>query len=149
MISSSVLRLVAVTVLSTAASALFAADKSAPKYGCEFLTNYVPIAKALAADDLKSAQAAATALAKQAESTGMTGMATNAKALAAAPDIAKARAAFRPLTAEIEPLAAGEKEATVMYCPMARGTWVQDKGPVENPYYGKSMLHCGGPKPAK
>jgi hypothetical protein len=136
-----------VVALLVAASA-FAADKAVPKYGCELLTNYVPITKALAADDLKQAQLAATALSKQAVSNGMTGIVEKAKALAEAPDIAKARAALRPLTAEIEPLTITEKNVTVMYCPMARASWVQDSGPVENPYYGKAMLHCGAPKKA-
>jgi len=28
-------------------------------------------------------------------------------------------------------------------CPMAEAKWVQKKGELRNPYYGKSMLECG------
>jgi hypothetical protein len=28
-------------------------------------------------------------------------------------------------------------------CPMAEAQWVQKKGDLRNPYYGKSMLECG------
>ena len=150
MTRSTFLRLLTIVLLASSAGALFAAsNEPAPKYGCELLTNYVPIAKALAFDDLKAAQVAAAALSKQAESNGMTGIVEKAKVLAEASDIVKARAAFRPLTEEIEPLTVTEKKVTVMYCPMARGTWVQANGPVENPYYGKAMLRCGGPKGVK
>lgn len=31
----------------------------------------------------------------------------------------------------------------VMECPMAKAKWIQKKGDVKNPYYGKSMLTCG------
>ena len=79
---------------------------------------------------------------------GLTGIVEKAKVVSEARDLVQARAAFRPLTDEIEPLTVTEKNVTVMYCPMAKGTWVQDTGPVENPYYGKSMLRCGGPKTA-
>jgi hypothetical protein len=145
-------RFVLATLFALAAGALYAAEnKTAPKYGCDLFQHYIPLAKALAADDLAAAKTAAAALSTQAVSNGLTGIVEKAKVLSQAEDIVKARAAFRPLTDEIEPLAAMEKNVTVMYCPMARGTWVQDTGPVENPYYGKAMLRCGGPKqqPAK
>jgi protein SCO1 len=31
----------------------------------------------------------------------------------------------------------------VAYCPMARKSWLQKDGPVENPYYGRRMRACG------
>jgi hypothetical protein len=105
--------------------------------------------KAFAADDLAKAQAAAAALSKQAISNGLTGIVEKAKDVAEAPDMAKAREAFKLLSEDVEPLTVTEKEVTVMYCPMAKASWVQPNGPVENPYYGKSMLRCGGPKSAK
>jgi hypothetical protein len=147
---SGILRFIAVTLVATAASLVSAATNApAPKYGCELLTNYVPVAKALAADDLKTAQRSAAALSKQAESNGMTGIVELAKNLSKAADIAKARTAFKALSEEIEGLTVTEKDVTVMYCPMAAAIWVQPTGPVENPYFGKAMLHCGGPKVAK
>jgi hypothetical protein len=35
------------------------------------------------------------------------------------------------------------QELQVMECPMAKAKWIQRKGDVKNPYYGKSMLTCG------
>lgn len=32
------------------------------------------------------------------------------------------------------------------YCPMKKASWLSDKEAIENPYYGKSMLTCGGLK---
>ena len=32
----------------------------------------------------------------------------------------------------------------VAYCPMAPGAWIQDERMISNPYYGASMLRCGG-----
>jgi hypothetical protein len=32
------------------------------------------------------------------------------------------------------------------YCPMKKASWLSDKSAIENPYYGKSMLTCGGVK---
>jgi hypothetical protein len=145
-------RFVLATLFTLCAAALYAADatdkKTPPKYGCDLLTQYVPLAKALAADDFAAAKTAAAALSQQAISNGLTGIVEKAKVVAEAADITKARAAFRPLSEEIEPLTVTEKNVTVMYCPMAKGSWVQDTGPVENPYYGKSMLRCGAPKVA-
>jgi len=31
----------------------------------------------------------------------------------------------------------------VVYCPMAKKSWLQPEGPIGNPYYGTSMLRCG------
>jgi hypothetical protein len=128
------------------ATVLLAASDAAPKYGCELLTAYVPMATALAADDLKTAQTAGVELAKLAEADGMTGIVARAKEFVAAPDITKARTVFKALSDDIEPLTVTEKNVTVMHCPMARASWVQPTGPVANPYYGKSMLRCGAPK---
>lgn len=36
------------------------------------------------------------------------------------------------------------KDFKVFYCPMKKGRWVQDKAGTNNPYYGASMLTCGG-----
>jgi hypothetical protein len=145
--SSPLFGILATVFLAAATGILFAAPaEPLPKYGCELLTGYVPIAIALADDDLASARTAAAALSKQAESNGLTGIIEQARAVAEAPDLAKARAAFKSLSSEVEPLTVTEDKVTVMYCPMARADWVQPNGPVANPYYGKSMLRCGAPK---
>lgn len=35
-------------------------------------------------------------------------------------------------------------EIVVAKCPMANARWLQKKGTLQNPYYGVSMLQCGG-----
>lgn len=35
------------------------------------------------------------------------------------------------------------KNLIVAECPMAKAKWIQTKGGIRNPYYGKSMLECG------
>ena len=37
----------------------------------------------------------------------------------------------------------GLKNLMVAECPMAKAKWIQEKGSIRNPYYGKSMLQCG------
>jgi len=37
-------------------------------------------------------------------------------------------------------------EIYMQYCPMKKASWLSDKKAIENPYYGKSMLDCGGVK---
>lgn len=31
----------------------------------------------------------------------------------------------------------------VVYCPMAKGSWLQKDKTIRNPYHGQEMLHCG------
>ena len=121
----------------------------APIRDSELLSGYLAVSKALAADDFKAARTAAVELTKQAEADGMVSIVKVAKALASAPDIARARGAFRALTTEIEPLAEGAKGYTIMYCRMADSDWIQPSGAVQNPYFGQAMPHCGVPKKSK
>ncbi len=137
------------TFVGTAVALSAATSEPAPKYGCELLTAYVPMAKALAADDLATARRASNELARLAEADGMTGIVALAREFAGAADLTGARTVFRGLSEEIEPLTVTEKKVTVMYCPMARAVWVQPTGPVENPYFGAAMLRCGAPKSEK
>jgi hypothetical protein len=65
--------------------------------------------------------------------------------LAAAKDLNAARDAFYELS---KPLvrwreAAGSKRHVVAFCPMKKRSWLQPKGEIGNPYYGKSMPRCG------
>jgi hypothetical protein len=113
---------------------------------CEIVKAYLPVADALAADDLGKAQASAATLAKQADADGMKAIYDPALALVHAADLKAARTAFKVLSAEVEPLVAGNKDYVVMHCPMARADWVQTDAKVRNPYYGKMMLTCGAPK---
>jgi len=72
-------------------------------------------------------------------------VATAAKRLAAATDLAASRKEFAVLS---EALVACRKRAAmpgtlVVYCPMARASWIQPAGEIGNPYYGPSMARCG------
>jgi hypothetical protein len=115
----------------------------------DLLASYVKIQAALAADNVKAAQTAANALATEAAAAGQKDVAAKATAVAKAEKITDARKEFKALSAAIESLAEKRDDLVVMYCPMADADWVQAKGSVANPYYGKMMLTCGAPKKAK
>lgn len=116
----------------------------------EILSSYVNIAAALADDDLASAKTAAAIVADHSNmSDSNKSIAAKATAVAKAKDIEAARTAFKSLSEAVEPLAAGEKGYVVMNCPMKNADWVQLSNDVRNPYFGKAMLTCGGPKVSK
>jgi hypothetical protein len=112
----------------------------------EVLSAYLKVSAALAADDLAAAKIAAATVAEHARMSDRKDIANNADALAQASKIEAARETFRSLTIAMEPLVEGDKGYVVMYCPMAKSDWIQMPGQAQNPYFGKSMLHCGGPK---
>jgi hypothetical protein len=115
----------------------------------EILSSYVKVASALAADDLATAKTAAASVAEHASmSDSNKAIAAKANAVAKATKIDSARDAFKSLSDAVIPLATGDKKYTVMNCPMA-GDWVQVGKDVKNPYMGKAMLTCGGPKSSK
>lgn len=70
---------------------------------------------------------------------------TAAAALEGAKDIKAAREAFKALSRPVVMWASMSKPAgiSVMYCSMAKGSWLQNDTTVRNPYYGKQMLACG------
>jgi hypothetical protein len=116
----------------------------------EILSSYVKVSAALAADDLATAKTAAATVAQHsAMSDTNKGIEKKANAVAKAKDLEAARDAFKSLSAAVEPLAEGEKGYVVMNCPMKNADWVQTSNDVKNPYFGKAMLTCGGPKSAK
>ena len=104
------------------------------------------VSEALASDNLPGAKGAAEALVAVAEAANHGALAERATAVASASDLAAARKQFKALGAEAGKLAQDVKGFTVMHCPMVDADWVQTSGPTRNPYYGKSMLGCGGPK---
>jgi len=86
----------------------------------EILSAYVKVYAALAADDLASAKTAATAAAGNAGmSDSYKAIEPKAAAVAKASSVETARGAFKELSAAVEPLATGQKDYVVMYCPMA------------------------------
>jgi hypothetical protein len=129
----------------TATATSQAAPTAKAEACCELIDRYVPVSEALAADDLVKAKSASADLAKQADADGMATVAKAAHAIGDAKDISAARESFKGLSAELEPMADGVSYV-VMTCPMAQADWIQTDKNVRNPYYGKSMLTCGGPK---
>jgi hypothetical protein len=61
-------------------------------------------------------------------------------------DIEQLREAFKTLSSLF--IVNGEKKdlkgLILAECPMAKAKWIQKDGKIRNPYYGKSMLDCGG-----
>jgi hypothetical protein len=107
------------------------------------LRAYIDGQEALADDDLGEARRAFTRLAA---AVGEPAVSRLAKQAASAPDLAGARAAYKPLSEALVRLP-WPAAYQPMYCPMFEGnagaTWVQKAGPVANPYYGKAMPRCG------
>jgi len=103
-------------------------------------SHYITGQEALAADNYAKAKTAFAALAK--ESTG--DLQAKAQATANAPNIAAMRDAFKPLSEVVIKMSLPSDYA-VAYCPMYKGgaSWVQKKGTINNPYFGKTMLTCG------
>jgi hypothetical protein len=136
--------------MSNPSSTPAGADAMAMKGGMktEILSSYVKVSSALAADDLAAAKNAASEVVGHAGMAGNKDLAAKASAVANAAKIDEARDAFKALSSAVEPLAKGEQDYVAMHCPMA-GDWVQMKGPTRNPYMGKAMLTCGGPKASK
>ncbi len=151
------LAVVAVTAgRGAAASGTEAFDK-----GMEpILTSYLKIHGALAGDTTKGVAAAAKSIAKAAPKLngktvvgehaahykGLPGKIEKAaKALGKASSLEQAREAFKELSKPMAMWGTMSKPTgiDVVFCSMAKGSWLQKRGKVLNPYYGKSMLHCG------
>jgi Cu(I)/Ag(I) efflux system membrane fusion protein len=124
------------------------------------LVSYLKIQTALASDSMAGVPEAAHTIAAASAKVDLQGMpeksvphyeemlaaiAKASEALAAATHLEEARARFKDLSRPMVMWGTMSKPAgvNVMYCPMAKAKWLQDEGPVRNPYYGKSMLGCG------
>jgi hypothetical protein len=68
-----------------------------------------------------------------------------AAALRRAKGIASQRKAFMALSRPLAMWATMSKPAgvNVVFCSMAKGSWLQKDKTIANPYYGKKMLRCG------
>lgn len=113
--------------------------------------HYEGVRAALSADNLGGIQPHVKLLAASVEATGGTDARKAAEALATATTIEDARKHFGALSILLVPKfqEAGIKGASAYYCSMAKLPWMQRAHTVENPYYGRSMLTCGEPLPAK
>ena len=124
------------------------------------LAQYVQIQKALAGDTTKGVTRAAkriAALAPKLDAESVQGkhaahykkMPTKIKAAATklgkATEIEKQRAAFKELSRPMAMWATMSKPpgVNVVFCSMARGSWLQREKTISNPYYGAKMLRCG------
>lgn len=113
--------------------------------------SYFKIQKALAADTLEGVAKNAgqiQRLAGQSRAVEMpTGLATAAEAEAKAKDLKSARHAFQKLSRLLiqyqQKHPQGGPASFVIYCPMAKASWLQPTKAVNNPYLGKSMANCG------
>ena len=124
------------------------------------LNDYLQIGSALSADSLNGVREKAEAIAKLAgglDSGSVSGehaaryksvpanLEKAAQSLSKAQSLTAARDAFKDLS---KPMAmwvsmSKPKNIDVVYCSMAKGSWVQKRGKVSNPYYGPKMLKCG------
>jgi hypothetical protein len=68
-----------------------------------------------------------------------------AQALGRAKSLDEARDAYKRLSMPMGMWAslAKPKGIDVVYCSMAKASWLQKHGPIRNPYHGTSMLRCG------
>jgi hypothetical protein len=138
--------------LATAATAQdHAAHATHANPAVQAFEHYEGVRAALSADNLAGVEPHARPLAASVEATGGPDAKKAAEALAAATTIEDARKHFGALSVILVPKfqEAGIKGASAYYCSMAKLPWMQRADTVENPYYGKSMLTCGEPLPAK
>ena len=113
--------------------------------------NYITIQGALVQDSLNGVSAAATAMAKAIQSDLMKMLSPKlvqeAEALAKAKGLATARDAFKSLSDSLISYLKEQKISAgsyfIVYCPMAKASWLQTSKTILNPYMGMSMVHCG------
>ncbi|UAY56059.1 DUF3347 domain-containing protein [Arachidicoccus terrestris] len=125
---------------------------------------YLSVKDALASDNAAAAAQSGNALlaalgqlekeataAKAKEAFDKDGQAAlkSAQAIGKSGDIKAQRKAFKDLSEHLYSLikVVGTSETLYLdYCPMAKASWLSDKKPIVNPYYGSSMLTCGSVK---
>jgi hypothetical protein len=140
-------KMIQFAVVATVFAAVSAAAAELPK---ALVDPYLQVQAALASDkfepvamNAKAIGAVAATLGKDAEV-----LASTAKTLEAAKDIAAARTAFGDVSAALVAYAEKTKselgaDVRVAYCPMVNKPWLQKDKEIKNPYYGTSMLSCG------
>lgn len=124
------------------------------------LEAYLPIPKVLAADSTRGVTDAAEKIEKLAgklDPSSVTGkharhyknvpakLEAAARKMAGATDIATMREGLKELSKPMAMWATmSEPEGiSVVYCSMARGSWLQRGTRIHNPYHGARMPHCG------
>jgi hypothetical protein len=149
-----------VALMASAAPALAGGTDKFDEGMKPILESYLKIHSALAGDSFAGVAAAAKTIAKASgklDAASVDGkhkahykdlpgkLKKAAEAVSASKDIKSAREAFKGLSRPMAMWAEMSKPAgvDVAFCSMAKGSWLQKKGGILNPYYGKSMLTCG------
>jgi len=107
---------------------------------------YDAVRQALVKQSLPDAKARAKDLAEAARDDECDAIAARAEAIAKTTEIEAARHAFAELSDAMivyRNEAKGEPKPVVVYCSMAKHSWLQPKGPISNPYLDASMATCG------
>ena len=118
---------------------------------------YLVISESLAKDEFKKAKAGVMSLMENAKevsadhkkSKHYKAMMMQIHSMHGAKNIQELRDAFKGFSDAFLKKAKAHKamlsnELNVFYCPMAKGRWAQSDSEIKNPYYGASMLKCGG-----
>jgi hypothetical protein len=114
----------------------------------ELFIGYISIQEALAADDLGTAQSKAKQLQSEIQNLQSKDF-KDLKGLLAtfvsSKTISDARKEFKKLSMPFVDWMGRNKDAEleVVQCPMYSAKWVQKRGDIANPFYGKEMLKCG------
>ena len=159
-------RTVMFVIFTALAMAPLAAVAGAPTAFSEMAGHYEAIRQALLHDTIEGVAEHARAIAEEAKSlqggadASTAGVAANqgaecasllpevekvASELATATSLDAARQAFGELSKPMvryREMASGHRPM-VVYCPMAKQSWLQPAGEIGNPYYGQSMARCG------
>ena len=150
-------RLIAVTILTLVVAGCgpgkpeaASSAASATEMSRAVVDPYLKIDTALASDSIEGVKAHAGEVATAATALGAFGVkiSTSALQLAAAEDLADARVKFGALSEALDVYMSAEQLTPpagirVAFCPMVMKPWLQEDGPLRNPYYGSSMLTCG------
>ncbi len=111
--------------------------------GIGLISAYVAVAKALAADDLKSAIDGGEDLGLWAECRGQETLDDAVADLERSRNLNEARIAFRDISVLVIRLARWFPGYYVMTSPEAKADWIQTEPEVANPYYGSKNLRNG------
>lgn len=146
------------------AGAAISASAQSSKSFSVLLADYYTVKNALVAGDAAKAKSGASDFLQHtgaidpktlsaAEQSAFTAVQANlvnqAKALAAAKDLAAQRSAFAGFSDQMITLVKSAKPAApvyVEYCPMKKASWLSAEAVIKNPYYGSAMLSCGSVK---
>ena len=138
-------------ILSAVVATVFlAASAGAAELPKALLDPYLQVQAALARDKFEPVAMNAKAIAATAATLGKDAelLASTAKKLEAAKDIAAARTAFGEVSDALVAYAEKTKsdlgaDVRVAYCPMVNKPWLQKDKEIQNPYYGTAMISCG------